>query len=103
MTLLELGEADSEKSSPVPVSSIACGSGEALSVISINPTAEPPAGGTKVTLKVQLDPAARVAEPVGQVLVSANVPVSMTLENVSAASPEFVSVTTCGALVVVAS
>jgi len=61
--------------------------------------------GVKVILKVQLAPAARVAGFAGHVFVSAKAPWSVIPDaaKVSGAPPEFVSVTGCALLVVLAS
>ena len=64
----------------------------------------PVAVGLKATLMVQLAFTARVAPPLGHVLVSEKsatfVPANMTLEMVSAVFPVLVRLTTCGELVV---
>jgi len=64
----------------------------------------PAAVGVKMTLIVQLDPAARVLEPVGQVLVWAKspllVPVMLIPLIVRAAVPLLVRVTVCVELLV---
>ena len=75
-TLALVGEADNVKPWAVPLSEIACGTGEALSMISTNPGTALllPASGEKVMLNVQFDPTARVPGFAGHVLVSANEP-----------------------------
>ena len=86
---------------PVPVRLIVCGLPAALSVIAREAVREPVAEGVKVTLIVQLAPAATL---VPQVFVCAKspllVPVTAMLVMLSAAVPLFVSVTVCAALVV---
>jgi hypothetical protein len=86
---------------PVPVSVTVCGLPVALSVIVSVPVRVPPAVGVKVTLIVQLAPAATV-DP--QVLVSAKsllfVPVIVILVMLTGVSSVLVSVTVCAALVV---
>src|SRR5437773_9334469 len=69
----------------------------ALSVIFSVPVSGPAAVGVKVTLIVQLDPAATL---VPQVLVSPKSPVTVMPEMASGSDPEFVRVTACDALVV---
>jgi len=84
---------------PVPVRLTLCGLPVALSVILTLAERAPVAVGLNVTLIVQFAFAARLA---GQVLVSvkslAFAPAIVMLVIVSAALPEFVSVTACGAL-----
>ena len=81
---------------PVPVSEIACGLVAALSTKVTDPTALPAVVGVKVTLMVQIPPAAR-DEP--QVLVCAKGGVAVIEPRVRAAVPLFVTVTVCAALV----
>jgi hypothetical protein len=54
---------------PVPLSTTLCGLPMALSVIEIVPERLPVPAGVKVTLMVQVDPAARELAPLGQVFV----------------------------------
>jgi hypothetical protein len=68
-----------------------------LSVIVSVPVAAPAAVGVKVTLKLQGAPGAK---PVPQLFVSANGPVMATFENARGIPPELVTLTFCGALVV---
>ena len=82
---------------PVPVRLTVCGLPVALSVTVIVPGWLPVAVGVKVTVMVQLAAAATDAP---QVLVWAYGALAAMLVMVSAAVPEFVSVTACAALVV---
>lgn len=89
---------------PVPVRPTLSGLSPALSVNCRLAVRLPAAVGVKLTETVQFAPAAKVAEPVGQVLVC---PKSVAFEPViaiplieSGAVPVFVSVTPCVALVV---
>jgi hypothetical protein len=101
----EVGEAESEKSvvvlEPVPVRLTDCGLLEALSVMLSLPDRAPEAVGLKVTLMLQLAPA---ATELPQVLVCAKsllfVPVTAMLARLSGALPVFERVTDCAALVV---
>jgi hypothetical protein len=96
-----------EKSVPVPVNETLCGLPDVLSVIVMLAARFPVAVGVKVTLIVHFVPTARFELFAGQVLVCAKspllVPLKAMLEIVTAAVPVFVSVTPCGALVVVIS
>jgi hypothetical protein len=89
---------------PVPLSATLCGLPAALSLMLMALLRLPLADGVKVTLIVQLAPAANVLGLMGQVLVCAKspvlVPVSVILVIVRAAVPLFVSVTDLAALVV---
>src|SRR5256884_448838 len=84
-----------------------CGLPPALSVSDSVPVRAPEAVGVKVTLMVQVPPAAKVAGLVGQalapVLVAAKSPEGANELIVKAAAPVFVSVTVIGALVVASS
>src|SRR5207253_249399 len=84
-----------------------CGLPPALSVSDSVPVRAPEAVGVKVTLMVQVTPAAKVAGIVGQalapVLVAAKSPEGANELIVKAAAPVFVSVTVIGALVVASS
>jgi hypothetical protein len=80
---------------PVPVSDTCCGLPAALSVIVRVPLADPVAVGVKVTLTVQLAPAASVAP---QLLLSANVPVTAIELIVRLALPVLETVTVCAVL-----
>src|SRR5690348_2228845 len=86
---------------PVPDSATVCGVPDASSVIVSDAARAPVAVGLKVTVAVQLAPAARLP---GQVFVCAKspafAPVSAMLLIVKANAPVFVSVTACPALVV---
>ena len=81
---------------PVPLSEIVCGLLPALSTKVTEPTALPAVVGVKVTLMVQVPPAA-TGEP--QVLVCAKGAVAVIEDRFRAAVPLFVTVTVCGALV----
>src|SRR2546429_179994 len=92
---------------PFPLSVMICGLPPALSVSDSVPVRAPEAVGVKVTLMVQLTPAAKAAGLVCQalapVLVAAK---SLEAANeliVKAAAPVFISVTVIGALVVASS
>jgi hypothetical protein len=74
---------------PVPVRLTVCVVGLALSVIVIEPLRKPVALGVKVTLRVQLAPAAKL-EP--QVLVWAKSPLTAMLVIVRVALPVFLRV-----------
>ncbi len=91
--------AEREKSVPVPASGTVCGLSEALSVMVTAAARLPDAAGVKLTLTVQLAPAATL---VPQVLLSLKsplfVPVMAILEIVRVAVPLFVSVTFAAAL-----
>ncbi len=86
---------------PVPVRVTDCGLSEALSVMLRVPVRVPEAVGVKVTLMLQLAPA---ATELPQVLVCVKsplfVPVTAMLVRLSEALPVFESVTDCAALVV---
>src|SRR5207302_662249 len=92
---------------PFPLSVMICGLPPALSVSDSVPVRAPEAVGVKVTLMVQVAPAAKVAGLVGQalapVLVAAKSPEGANELIVKAAAPVFVSVTVIGALVVASS
>src|SRR5438105_3181398 len=87
---------------PSPVSGIVCGLPPASSVTDSVPVRAPKAVGVKVTLIVQLAPAAKVAGLVRQalapVLVAAKSPEAAKELIVKAAVPVLVSVTVTGAL-----
>src|SRR5436305_1093931 len=89
---------------PFPLSVMICGLPPALSVSDSVPVRAPEAVGVKVTLMVQVPPAAKVAGLVGQalapVLVAAKSSEAANELIVKAAVPVFVSVTVIGALVV---
>ena len=82
---------------PIPVSDKLCGLPEALSVTVTEPDRVPTAVGVKVTLIVQLAPA---ASAVPHVFVWAKLPVLVIAEIVSGALPVFESVALWTALVV---
>ena len=82
---------------PVPVRLTVCGLPVALSVTVMVPGWLPVAVGVKVTVMVQLAPA---ATDVPQVLVWAYCALAAMLVMVSAPVPPLVSVTVCAALVV---
>ncbi len=86
---------------PVPIKLITCGLPPALSVMVIAPARVPMAVGAKLTLIVQLAPAATLP-PFGQVMPDAGKksPLGTMLAMVNAALPVLVSVTVCGALIV---
>ena len=81
----------------MPVRLTVCGLPVALSVMVMVPGWLPVAVGVKVTLMVQLAPA---ATEVPQVLVWAYGALAAMLVRLSVAVPEFVRVTVCAALVV---
>jgi hypothetical protein len=83
----------------MPATVIVCGEPATFEVIATEPLRVPAAGGVKVTLIVQLAPAASVPT---QLLVAANsgVGVALTCVMVSGAIPELVSVIVCAVLVV---
>jgi hypothetical protein len=81
---------------PMPVREIVCGLLAALSTKLTEPTALPAVVGVKVTLMVQIPPAA-TGEP--QVLVWAKGAVAVIELRVRVAVPLFVTVTVCAALV----
>src|SRR5437879_5369497 len=89
---------------PFPLSVMICGLPPALSVSDSVPVRAPEAVGVKVTLMVQVPPAAKVAGLVGQalapVLDAPKSPEGAHELVVKAAAPVFVSVTVIGALVV---
>jgi hypothetical protein len=80
---------------PVPVSAMAIGSLSVLAFMVTAPVRVPTASGVKVTLRVQLAPAARLAL---HVLVSEKSPLTVMLVMLRAALPVFLSVTGCGLL-----
>ena len=82
---------------PVPVRETICGLPGASSVMVIAPVLVPRAVGAKVTLIVQLAPAA--TEP-AQVFVWAKSPLLVIPVMLSRAAPVLVNVTVCTALVV---
>lgn len=82
---------------PVPVSGTVCGLVPALSVMVMVPARVPVVVGVKVTVMVQLPPA---APPVPQLFVWAKLPVATMLEIVSLAPVLLVSLITFAALVV---
>jgi hypothetical protein len=92
----------SEKSVPVPVRETECGLPLALSVTVTEAERVPVAEGLKVTLMMQLAPA---ATPVPQVSVSekslVSAPVMVVLEIIRAALPVFFRVTFCGGVLLV--
>src|SRR5207249_3387623 len=92
---------------PFPLSVMSSGVRRAVSVSDSVPVRAPEAVGVKVTLMVQVPPAAKVAGLVGQalapVLVAAKSPEGANELIVKAAAPVFVSVTVIGALVVASS
>lgn len=96
--------APSVKSAPVPVRLTACGLPLALSVMVSDAARLPLAEGVKVTLMVQLAPAATLAP---QVFVWAKspllAPVMATPVTVSVAFPELLSVMVCAVLVLLSS
>src|SRR5437588_2072350 len=104
MRLLVLRLAGAAGVVPLPLTRPACGLPLALSVMLTLALREPVAVGVKVTLMVQEAPAARVLEPLGQVLVWAKspllVPVKPMLLIVRAALPLLVNVTAWAELVV---
>src|SRR5438552_15494893 len=89
---------------PVPLSATVCGLAVPLSLMVAAALRAPVAVGVNVTLMVQLAPMASVAGLNGHVVVRAKspglVPVMAMLLRVSAPGPLFVTVTLCGALVV---
>src|SRR5205085_9850430 len=88
---------------PVPLKATVCGLPHALSLIERLALRLPVAAGVKVTLMVQVAPAARVFGLLGHVLVWAKspelVPAKLMLLMVKAALPLLVSVTACAVLV----
>jgi hypothetical protein len=95
------GDRSAEAASPVPVRPAVCGLPEELSLTTSVPDRIPAALGVKVTLTVQLDPA---ATPEPQLFVCAKspllVPVIETLEMLTVVLPGLDSVTLCAELVV---
>src|SRR5207302_1228857 len=89
---------------PFPLSATICGLPAALSASDSVPVRAPKAVGVKVTLMVQLLPAAKVAELMGQpfspIRLAADLPDAANELIVKGAVPVFVSVTVIGALVV---
>src|SRR2546422_626788 len=100
---VEPGGVAIEKSVPIPVRAIACGAPGALSAMVMAPFRVPVAVGVKVTLMVQLAPAATLV-PFLQVVPAAGAksPLGSTLGMVSVTVPAFVSVTTWVGMVSVA-
>src|SRR2546426_10251921 len=98
---VEPGGVAIEKSVPIPVRAIAWGAPGALSAMVMAPFRVPVAVGVKVTLMVQLAPAATLV-PFLQVVPAAGAksPLGSTLVMVSMTVPPFVSVTTWVGLVV---
>src|SRR2546427_1397287 len=98
---VEPGGVAIEKSVPIPVRAIACGAPGALSAMVMAPFRVPVAVGVKMTLMVQLAPAATLV-PFLQVVPAAGAksPLGSTLVMVSMTVPPFVSVTTWVGLVV---
>src|SRR5207248_2870771 len=92
---------------PFPLRENICGLPPASSASDSVPVRAPEGVGVKVTLMVQVTPAANVAGLVGQalapVLVAAKSPEAANELIVKAAAPVFVSVTVIGALVVASS
>src|SRR5205807_1141352 len=92
---------------PFPLSVMICGLPPASSASDSVPVRAPEAVGVKVTLMVQVPPAAKVAGLVGQalapVLVAATSPARPNALIVKAAVPVFVSVTVIAVLVVASS
>src|SRR5207302_1436876 len=92
---------------PFPLSVMICGLPPALSASDSDPVRAPEAVGVKVTLMVQVPPAAKVAGLVGQalapILVAAKSPEGANELIVKAPAPVFVSVTVIGAVVVASS
>src|SRR2546429_465167 len=92
---------------PFPLRENICGLPPASSASDSVPVRAPEAVGVKVTLMVQVPPAAKVAGLVGQalapVLVAAKSPEAANELIVKAAAPVLVSVTVIGALVVASS
>ena len=86
----EVGERLTTGAVPVPVRLTVCVAGLALSVRVKEPLREPLAVGVKVTLRVQLAPAATL-EP--QVLVWEKSPLTVMLVMLRVAFPVFLSVT----------
>src|SRR5437588_466361 len=92
---------------PFTLSVMICGLPPALSATDSVPVRAPEAVGVKVTLIVQVPPAAKVAGLAGQALAyMLSLPDALPISNeliVKAAAPVFVSVTVIGALVVASS
>jgi hypothetical protein len=93
--LADVELAVSEKSWPVPDNDTDCGLADALSVKVRVPVREPAAPGLKVTVMVQLAPAARLA---GQALVWEKSPVAAMFVTLSVALPPFVTLIVCAVL-----
>ena len=85
---------------PVPVRLMVCGEPGALLTMLMLPVRAPALNGVKVMLTGQPMPTASVAGPIGQLLVTAKLPLAVMLVMVSSAVPELPRVTTVGALVV---
>ena len=93
-TVAEVFAEDNEKgTAPVPESETTCGLPEALSVIVTAPRRTSVVVGVKVTVRVQLAPAASVEGDTGQSLDWAKSPLATMFEMVKAAPPLLVSVT----------
>ena len=102
LTVLEDGEAATEKSMLIPDSPAVCGLPAALSVIVSVALRVPEAVGAKLTGMVQLAPALTLAPQLSAPLTKspAFAPPMVMLLMVSVPVPGFVSVTFCAALVV---
>src|SRR6516165_7010448 len=99
----EAGFDETEKSWPVPVSTAACGLGQALSAMLTVTVSIPDSEGLKTSATEQVLPGATVAavqESDCIVKSEAFVPVMETVETVRFAEPELVTITICGALFV---
>jgi hypothetical protein len=91
-----VGEAEREKSTPVPLKDVICGLPLNASSVTVSaPVRVPVAVGVKAKVKVQWAPAAKVAP---QLFVCEKSPLMEMLETFNVASPLFVSVTFCVAL-----
>jgi len=77
-------EADTVKSSPLPLSETVCGLPKPLSVTMTAPEAGPPAAGKKLTVMLQLEPWLSEA---GQLFDSRNGPVTVIEEIASGPGP----------------
>jgi len=82
------GEAESVKSSPLPLSGTVCRLPKPLSVTTTEPVAGPPTVGRKLIVMLQLDP---VLSDAGQLLDSRNCPVTAMEEITSGPGPLAVS------------
>ena len=85
---------------PVPVSAMLCGEPGALLTMLMLPVRAVALSGVKVMLTGQAMPTASVAGPIGQLLVTAKLPLAVMLVIVSSADPELPRVTTVAGLVV---